>query len=137
MEEYNITEMKEIAQRRGGRQNKYFSLNKSGYFRINYRFVQEHNLGDMKYAKIRAIKKENLLVVAINFLEAQEDGSFMLSSREGGSFNFSGRSIFAEFDIDYKSVVKDVSMKLNPKIQEVEGVKYFIIEIPVEEKNEF
>lgn len=124
--------MQEVEPQKGGRKDKYFSLNKSGYFRANKNFIQEHNLEKMKFANIKAIKQSNKLIVAINFLEEKKDNSFSLAYHERSeSFSFSGRSIFAQFEISFRDIVREKSLKLKPDIQEFEEEKYFIVEIPI------
>jgi hypothetical protein len=75
--------------------------------------------------------------MAFNFLEKSEEGAFSISKYENEdgkkSFTFSGRSAFSQLGIKYEELVKNESLKLSPTIQESNGKRYFIVEIPLKE----
>jgi hypothetical protein len=126
----------EIEPSKGGRKVSALTLAKSGYFRGNKFFIKEHHLEDTKSVKIRALKLERKIVVALNFSDDDEENSFKISfgkSPDGEltSIWFSGRSIFSEFNIDYKEIIKNKSIKLKLEIQQIHGKKEFVFEIPL------
>jgi len=132
----DIKEFQDIAPKLGGVRSSVLSLGKTGYFRLNKYFIKEYNLEKKRFVNIKAIKRENRIIVALNFSEQKSDSSFSLSHYESKdkkikSVTFSGRGVFSQFNINHKSVIKDKSLKLKPEIQDHDGIKYFIVEIPL------
>jgi len=138
MEKINIDSFEEINPAKGGRRIPALTLGKTAYFRGNKFFIKAHKLENIKCVKIRATKKEKIIIVAINFLRDDEENSFKVSffdddDGEKKSLWFSGRSIFSQFNLDYKDVLKTKSILLKPIIQEQDGKKYFVAEIPLKQ----
>jgi len=125
----------EIEPSKGGRKVSALTLAKSGYFRGNKFFIKEHHLENTKSVKIKAIKLERKIVVALNFSDNDEENSFKVSygekDEEVTSIWFSARSIFSQFNIDYKEIVKNKSIKLKLEIQQTHGKKEFVFDIPL------
>lgn len=138
----DINSFEEIKPAGGGRRTPALTLGRIAYFRGNRFFIKEHGLDDVKSVKLRAVKEGSKILVAINFLKEDEGNSFKVSffyddEGEIKSLSFSGRSIFSQFNLDYKDILKSKSILLKPTIQEHDGEKYFVIEIPLENQNEF
>lgn len=133
----NLSDFEDIEPMKGGRRTPALTLGKAAYFRGNKFFIKEHKLEDTKCVKIKAIKKEKIIVVALAFLKTDEDNSFKVSfgkkDDELTSIWFSGRSIFSQYNIDYKEVIKNKSLLLKPEIQEHEGKNYFVVEVHLKE----
>jgi len=129
---FDISKFDDVEQESGRRKVATLSLSKHRYIRINKYFIIKNELEKERFVKIKALKENNNLIIALNFLENKEGSEkvFSLSYYENGkrgikSFSFSARSIFLKYDIDYKSI------KLNYSTQEHEGIKYFVVEIPL------
>jgi len=131
---HDISNFTEIEPAKGGRRTPALTLGKSGYFRGNKFFIKEHHLKNAKSVKIKALKLERKIVVALTFSNDEEENAFRVSfgEREGEitSMWFSARSIFSQFNMDYKEVVKNKSIRLKPETQETHGKKYFVFDIP-------
>lgn len=132
---FNINNFEDIEPVRGGRRTPALTLGKTAYFRGNKFFIKEHKLGNAKSVKIKALKEEKIITVALAFFNSNEENSFKVSFGEKDgeltSIWFSGRSIFSQYNIDYKDVIRTKSLLLKPTIQEHDGKKYFVVEIPL------
>ncbi len=140
---YNIKELQDIFSARGNRGagSSRLIINKKGIIRVNKYYAKEKEIEKMHSAKMKAKKTSNSIIGAITFLEdAKEKDSkkkdiFSLSRYEDDkgelkSFTLSGSSIFRSLGLKAESVIKD-TIELKPEIQEFEGQKYFIFEIPL------
>jgi len=132
----DISNFTEIEPAKGGRRTPALTLGKAGYFRGNRFFIKEHHLENTKSAKIKALKLERKIVVALTFSDDDEENSFKVSFGENDdgeltSVWFSARSIFSQFNTDYKEVLKDKSIRLKPETQETQGKRYFVFDIPL------
>ena len=129
---FNIEDFQEIKKTKGGRRDPIFSINRSGYFRMNNNFIDKYSLKDMKFVQIKAIKEEDKIVLALKFTKEENVKYFGMSyHKESRSFNFSGSSIFATFGLRSNEVIKEKTIIFEPKIQKEGEEEYFIVEIPL------
>lgn len=105
--------------------------------RINKFAIENEGLWDMKFVEIRAVKENGKIIVLIRFSRKKEEleGTFSISRYEdekgNKSLNFSGRGIFRKFKIKAKDLTNEKSIILKPRVENIDGIKYFIIEIPL------
>jgi len=140
---YNIKDLPDVFSARGNRGigSAKLIMNIKGTIRGNKYYAKENGLEDMHTAKMKAKKINNNIIVAIAFFEAvkekdsKEKDVFTLSRYEDNdkklkSFTLSGNSIFRGLGLKVDDVMKD-TIELKPEIQEFEGQRYFVFEIPL------
>lgn len=127
---FDLNNFEDVEKVHGGRREEALSINKAGYFRMNRQFVENNELKNVKFANIKTLKDNDKLIIAINFSEDKRDNSYSASYFEKNkSYSFSGRSIFSKYGFNYEKVLAGENRKLDYKVQEHEGEKYFIVEI--------
>jgi len=132
--EYNLNEFKDVSPTRGGKSKPRLSVGKIGVIRGNSAYIEENS--DFKKAKsvdIKVMKKEDKVIMAINFLD-NDKGQFSITSLKNKkgkitSKMFSIRSAFKKIDEEYKNFAQSKSIKLTPEISEFNNKKYYIVEI--------
>jgi hypothetical protein len=133
----DIAELKEITPTKGGKSKPIFSLGKIGYFRGNSLYLEKNReLKNANSVDIKAIKKNNKIVIAFNFKD-DKSGKFGINehkSKKGElrSKSFSGRSIFKHLGLSYTDFAQNKSISFNPKKQEFDNKIYYIIELSIE-----
>ncbi|MCX6711411.1 MAG: hypothetical protein NT139_00020 [Candidatus Woesearchaeota archaeon] len=133
--EIDISDLEEVQATRGGRKKPVFSLSRGGYFNMNFAFKKLNELDEPKSVSFRASLKEDKLIAALTFFESEDEGTFKITPTERKSSWFSGRSLFSQFGVDYSALVpKRKSLKLKTFIQKTDGIKYLILEIPLQKK---
>lgn len=71
---------------------------------MNLAFKKLNGLGNPKSVSLKAVKKEDKLIVALTFSEGENE-TFKVTSTPRESSWFSGRNLFSQFGVDYESLV--------------------------------
>lgn len=132
----DISKFEEIKPTRGGKSSATFSLGRQGYFMGNGVYLEDDK--EFKSASsvdMRAMKEENKVVVLINFITGKE-GAFSINEfkNDKGEIkrkSFSARSVFKQLDLSYKNFAQEKAIKLKPRKEEVDGITYTVVEIPI------
>ena len=128
----DIGDFEKIIPSRGGKKQPRLTLGASAYFRTNSTFNSLYKLEHKKAVDIRAKREPNKIIVAFRFLDENEAGSFAISHNpKNDTATFSGRGIFSHLNTNYKKVGTMSNLKVN--IQNSNGEKLFIIEIPIDQ----
>ena len=133
----DITKFQDIKPTRGGKATAIFTLGRQGYFMGNHNYLEENK--EFKNAlsvNMKALKEEDKIVVLITFLE-DKTGLFVTNEFKDDKKiikrkSFSARSIFKQLGLSYKDFAQKKTLKLIPEKQKINGIDYFVVEIPIE-----
>lgn len=130
----DISQLEEVSPAKGSRKKPVFLVSRGGYFSMNSAFKKQNDIDNPGSVSLKASRKDEKLVVALRFFRGDE-GNFKVTHTLRGSSWFSGRSLFSQFGISHESLApKRRSLRLKATVQNVEGIKYIITEIPLPRK---
>jgi len=101
-------------------------IRKNGGVHLNSALVRKYNLHN-KYVEVKILSEENKSIIGFVFTDKKRDNLLTLAfGKDKKNASFSGRSIFtkAKFDVKRKAPIS-----IEPKIEEYEGNKIFVIEL--------
>jgi len=140
MEKIDISKFEQIVPSRGGVKGARWTLSKATeIIRINKYAIDEDDIWEMNFIEIKVRKENNKIIVLFIFSENKDDLKNPFSvghyqdDKNNRSLSFSCAGIFRKFSMKAKNVLggEDKSILLKINVQEQEGKKYFISEIPI------
>lgn len=106
------------------------TIRRAGGVHLNSALIREYNLQDKQYVKALILKEEKKVVIGFIFLDKKEENTLKLAfGKENKNAGFSGRSIFTEAGFDTE---KRAPVSFEPKVENYEGDRIFIIELKKE-----